>query len=73
MMHWRHKMALERFSIASRPLTFGRTPGSGESTWKTLMGNQWIERTDPTEQGKWWEVGWRLSDAGRAALAQATA
>ena len=72
MMHWRHKMALERFSIASRPLTFHRIPGVGETTWKTLMQNQWIECADLTEKGKWWEVGWRLSDAGRAALVQAT-
>lgn len=68
MMHWRHKMALERFSLASSPLTFRRTPVDGESTWKTLIERQWIERTDPTENGKWWEVSWRISDAGHAAL-----
>lgn len=66
-MHWRHKRALEQFGRSTNPLTFHRTPGTGEATWKTLIGNGWIEIVDG--KPKWWQSSWRISEAGRAALA----
>lgn len=66
-MHWRHKQGLERFMrTTARPITFHDTPGVGEATWKTFMENGWITCVD--QKPKWWQSGWRISDAGRAAL-----
>ncbi len=69
-MNWRHKVGLERFAGAVRPLTFHDTPGVGEASWKAFREKGWIEPSDDSNR-KWWQRPHRLA-AGRAALAEAS-
>ena len=66
-MDQRHKMALERFANAARPLLFLDTPGIGEATWKALLAKGWIEPTDDSDL-KWWMRPHQITAEGRAAL-----
>lgn len=40
----------------------------GESTFKTAIKRGWIESV-PNGEAVWWRMEYRLTDAGRAALA----
>ena len=68
-MNWRHKMALEAFARKGPDFTFHGCGGVGEKTFKWAIKEQWIESINPLSGRPWWDQEYRLTDAGRAALA----
>lgn len=68
-MHWQHKMALTRWSMKPDGITFHRSPGVGEATFKYAIKAKWLVPTFPEDGRRWWDRSWRLTDTARDALA----
>jgi hypothetical protein len=61
-------MALERWSSKPDGITFHRSPGCGEATFKYAITAKWIEPTFTEDGRRWWDRSYRLTDKGRKAI-----
>jgi hypothetical protein len=72
MKHWRHKAALEWFARRPDWIVYSQAHKTsitiGEITFKTAIKNGWLQRANSIEKGPWWQVAWKLTDAGSKAL-----